>query len=357
MAKEHFVIPIFLPQAGCPFQCIYCNQNKITGTDEEMPSPQEVAGRIESYLATIGDRAKDVLVAFYGGTFTGLPLEQQEQLLVTAKRFYERGIIQGIRISTKPDYISYDILSAIKDWGVTQIELGVQSLHDSVLKQAKRGYTASQVAVASKMIRKRGFVLGHQFMIGLPGDNWHRLIHTVQTSIQLKPDMVRVYPTLIMEGTALANLKGYSTLSLDEAIKRARFMVEFFEHHGVRILRVGLHPPADTKAIISGPYHPSFKSMVNSHIWGAFIEHIREQTGKIERLTVSDRVVSHVIGFQKQNLVSLLNETKIIAVKWLSENSVVAQSKSLTEVFDRQKFRSHYLTKTIADCQRETLNL
>lgn len=337
--KNNFVIPVFIPHSGCPHQCVFCNQNKITGV-EKQPTVEEVENKIVNYLRTIGKRGKNVLVAFYGGSFTALKTDLQVSYLRAALKYLRAGRIDGIRISTRPDYIDDDILDVLSKYGVSQIELGIQSFDDAVLELSSRGCNSGHGKSASKLIRERGFLLGHQLMVGLPGDSFKKLIETAVTSIRYKPDMVRVYPTLVMKGTELAELKNYKPLSLNEAVEQTRFLMEFYQEHLVRILRVGLHPPSDMTSILSGPFHPSFRFLVNTKIWGAFLSKIIRSSRSFEKLYLSSDDYQFAIGYKRKNRKILGEQVKLLPKDWIARNCVCLDSG---QVFNRVDWRREYL--------------
>jgi len=339
MKKSNFVIPIFIPHRGCPYQCVFCNQNKITGV-EKQPASEEVEAKILNYLRTIGKRGRNVLIAFYGGSFTALKTDLQVDYLRVALKYLKTGRVGGIRISTRPDYVDDDILDVLCEYGVSQIELGIQSFDDRVLEASSRGCNSDHAKSASKLIRERGFLLGHQLMVGLPGDSFKKLIETAVTSIRYKPDMVRVYPTLVMKGTELAQLKNYRPLSLNEAIEQARFLMEFYQEYSVRILRIGLHPPSDMTSILSGPFHPSFKFLVNTKIWFDFLSKIMQSARPFEKLYLSSEDYQFAIGYKRKNRKILGEKVKLLPKKWIVRNRVYLDSG---QVFNRVDWRGEYL--------------
>ncbi len=349
MAKTDFVIPIFIPHDGCPFQCIFCNQNSITGTNSS-PGENEVRNIIENYLTTISNRSKRVYIGFYGGSFTGIDRKLQEKYLSIASQYVKSGIINGIRLSTRPDFINDEILSFLKDHGVSQIELGIQSFDDDVLRISKRGYTSIQAIDASILIRRRGFLLGHQMMVGLPGDSWNKTVLSALTSINLNPDMVRVYPLLVMKDTPLAQMTDYKPLSFDEAIERARFLVELYDKNNIKILRVGLHPPKDASNILDGPYHPAFKFVVKSRIWGAFLRKISGCEGRNpDQIFVSEENYDFLIGYKSENTKFLPPKQKIIKSSWIEPDHLLVKFGDKSKFLSRLKFRDDYLYFKISD--------
>jgi len=349
MPKTDFVIPVFVPHNGCPFQCIFCNQKSITGV-QNSPGEAEVRNIIETYLCTIGSRAQKIYIGFYGGSFTGIDRNLQEKYLKIAYAYLKKGLINGIRISTRPDFIDDCILDFLRFYGVNQIELGIQSFDDEVLKLSQRGYTSRQAIDASILIRKRGFLLGHQMMAGLPGDSWSKTVSSALTSIYLKPDSARIYPTLVMKDTPLAELAGYKPLSLDEAIERAMFLVELYEKNEITILRVGLHPPKDSANILDGPFHPAFKSIVKSCIWSKFIKKICECEGSSvpDRIVVSSQNYDALLGYMSENIKFLPPKNKIKKCDWLSPDFLSVWFGDRHKTLSRLKFRDDYLFFTIS---------
>ena len=260
--KTHYTIPFFIPHKGCPHQCIFCDQDKITG--EEGLKPSEVSGKIKTYLSTMPSRKKHVEVGFFGGTFTGLPLDSQEKYLKPVRTFIEKGDIQGIRLSTRPDFIDEEKVSFLKKHGVTCIELGVQSMSDKVLEAAKRGHTARDVESASKIILKEGMLLVHQIMVGLPQSGLEEELHTAKRAKELGAKQVRIYPVIVMKGTQLARLwqdKKYFPLKEEEAVERSAKLISYFNENDIKVIRCGLHPSEGLltgEEYLAGPFHPAF---------------------------------------------------------------------------------------------------
>ena len=205
MGKRHFIIPIFIPHKGCPFDCVFCNQKRITGLQKDVTA-DEVEEHIIKYMDTIPEHIeKHIEIAFYGGSFTGIELNIQKELLSVAYGWKKCGVVKDIRISTRPDYINSFILQHLKEYGVSIIELGVQSMSDYVLEKSGRGHSAQDVFMASKLIKKWDIKLGLQMMLGLPGDSVDQALKTADDLISLNPDFVRIYPTLVIKDTFLEN--------------------------------------------------------------------------------------------------------------------------------------------------------
>jgi len=304
---KHFNIPVFIPEVACPFRCIYCNQYNITGSCKA-PDLRQVNNIIESHLATIKGSNARVEVAFFGGTFTGLGIEAQNKYLGVVQPWIETGNVQGIRISTRPDYITTEILSNLKYQNVTAIELGAQSMNESVLNQAGRGHTAAQVVEASLMIKDFGFELGLQMMTGLPGDSYQTSIATATMFVSLGADTTRIYPALVFRDTELAVLyqKGlYTPQTLEEAVDLCAYLHEIFRKANIRILRTGLHPSDsffNSGVLLAGPFHPSFGEMVATKVWKKrFLDLQASKNGKSIRISVNPTDINSAIGHKAHN--------------------------------------------------------
>lgn len=268
---KQYIIPIFIPHFGCPNMCVFCNQQKITGLETPV-EPQDIEEIISRHLAGI-TRPYHIEAAFYGGSFTALSLTMQNRLLEPAVSFLRQGKIHSIRLSTRPDAVNQEILRNLANKGVGVIELGVQSLDDTVLMAAGRGHTVADVAEAVAAIRCWPMKLGLQLMPGLPGDTRATILATLAQTIRLKPDMVRLYPTVILENTKLAELyreKLYTPLTLEEAVEITAVMKLELERNQIAVIRTGLQSAENLRfdrALLAGPYHPAFGEMVESHIF------------------------------------------------------------------------------------------
>ena len=262
------IIPFFITHAGCPHQCVFCNQKKITGRNTPSDA-SSIPPSIERYLDANSD-SEPVQVAFYGGSFTALPLAEQKAYLDAVRPFIDSGRVKSIRLSTRPDSITTGILDLLKRYSVTTIELGAQSMDDEVLSRSRRGHTSVDTRNAFNLVRKNGFTAGLQLMPGLPGDTPETFEATVSQVIALKPDLVRIYPALVIKETPLAELYRtgrYVPLSLDEAVQLCHKAMARFERAGIEVIRVGLQPTAELErpgTIIAGPWHPAFRQLVES---------------------------------------------------------------------------------------------
>ena len=291
-------LPIFIPHLGCPHDCAFCNQRKITGAGSDI-TPPKVEGMIESYLKTTEKNSK-VEVAFFGGSFTGIDITLQEEFLRTANKFRDR--IDGIRLSTRPDYISKEILDLLEKYNVTEIELGAQSSDDEVLLKNRRGHTFSDTVNSARMIKERGFSLGLQMMIGMFGSNEEKDIKTARDIIDLKPDSSRIYPTLVLKGTALAQMD-YEPYSLEKAAEVASKIIEMFSENDIKILRIGLHESRDLQdgSVLKGPYHPAFGEIAQGYIWRRKIEGMIKNGEFDGKVFCKASEVSKVVGHKKMN--------------------------------------------------------
>lgn len=312
MKKKHFNIPVFIPELACPFQCIYCNQRKISG-QIKIPEFNEITSTIEKYLNTIQTPGAMIELAFFGGNFTGLEPQVQEDYLGLAKPYIKEGKISGIRLSTRPDYIDEENLQVLKKYHVTTIELGAQSMDDDVLKKSQRGHTVKDTEIASQLILKNGFHLGLQMMIGLPGDSLESAIKTAKRIIELGADNTRIYPALVIKGTEFEDMYAegiYNPLSLEEAIIWSKELLKIFESGEVDVIKLGLHPSEGLLSghdLIAGPFHQSFRELVLTEIWGELLESLYHKKGNSIEIMVPPDQFNYAIGYGAKNKKLLLN--------------------------------------------------
>ena len=311
--KRHANIPIFVADMGCPHRCVYCNQKMIAQVGGAM-TPELADEIILKALKTMDDR--DVQIAFFGGSFSGIPFDEQCGLLKTAKKYVDMGLVTGIRLSTRPDLINEKILDNFKKYSVTSVELGVQSMDDEVLKLNRRGNTVNDVENGAKMVKAYGFELGLQMMIGLIDDTCDKSIYTANKIVEFGADTARIYPTLVIKDTPLCELyeKGlYQPLKLDEAVLWSADILKIFEDADIAVLRIGLmaNEGLDSgKSLIAGPYHPAFGEMVKSRL---MLNHVIEQLKEYRydrsrlKIIVPAGEISHMVGIKRENI-SLLKE-------------------------------------------------
>jgi histone acetyltransferase (RNA polymerase elongator complex component) len=328
--KRHITIPIFIPGEACPFQCIFCDQKKITGASG-LPGPEEIREIIHRNLSTIIPGETTVEAGFFGGTFTGLSFEDQEKCFKAVEPFIMQGKIDSIRLSTRPDYISPEIMDFLKRFPVRTIELGAQSMDDSVLLQSRRGHLAADTEKASGLILSYGFRLGLQMMIGLPGDTKEKSALTAREIIRQNAHETRIYPVVVIRGTALEYLfkQGkYQPLSLEEAVSWTKEVVNIFDDAGVKVIRIGLHPSEGllSKAdLVAGPFHPSFRELVMTEIWhDRFAYLLSEEQGKNLTLTVNPSELNAAIGYNSTNRNAL--EKKYRSVKFTMDHTIIEKT-------------------------------
>lgn len=268
--KRMAIIPVFIPHKGCPNDCVFCNQKEITARQEPI-EPKDVRRRIEQYLPTLEGRGLECIeVAFFGGSFTGIPMEEQSAYLAVAKEYKEKGRIQRIRLSTRPDYIDDEILDNLKAYGADTIELGVQSFDEEVLRRSNRGHGSGVVYRSAERIKEYGFELGIQLMIGLPGDTREKSIRSAREAVKTGPAAARLYPTVILKDTALYRdyEKGvFTPFSQDEMIQTTKEMYRILTAAGIKVIRVGLKSTdiisdREDSAAVQGTYHPAFRQLV-----------------------------------------------------------------------------------------------
>ncbi len=312
MKTRHYNIPVFIPELACPFQCIYCNQQKISGR-LKIPSDEEIVKIIEDHLSTITVGESEVELAFFGGNFTGINIEDQRRLLGLVQPYLKAGSIWGIRLSTRPDYIDGDILKMLKDFGVITIEIGAQSLDDNVLRLSKRGHTSKDTEKAAEMVLKNGFSLGLQMMIGLPGDTLESAAFTARRIVELGADNTRIYPTLVIKDTVLEKMFNegrFKPLSLEEAVSRSKQLLLIFEKADVKVIKLGLHPSdglLSGEELVAGPFHQSFRELVLTEIWN---DNLKPLLNSSEQDEIAIRVpadqFNYAVGYGGRNRKMLL---------------------------------------------------
>ena len=302
---KHINIPIFVPHEGCPHDCSFCNQRKITGTVKKQ-SDEEIRAEIENVLS---GEAKDreVEIAFFGGSFTGIDESRQKELLSLAAEHMGKGLVQGIRLSTRPDYINKHILDYLKSYGVTDIELGVQSMDDEVLEANNRGHSAEKVKYAAELIKSYGcFRLGLQQMPGLYMSNPEKDIESAKKIAELKPNNTRIYPTVVLEGTRLYELYKngiYTPYTVEQAVQVSSEIYKICRTEGIEVIRIGLQSTdVINEKNVFGPYHSSFGELVISRV---LRDEIEDNLGEIKKeilVYAPDKYTSKIIGNKRCNV-------------------------------------------------------
>ena len=281
MTRKHANISIFVPHIGCPNMCSFCNQRHITGK-HTAPRTQDVIDAVTTATQSPYYDPTTTEIAFFGGSFTAINRNYMLELLKTANIFVQNNLVSGIRISTRPDAIDEEILILLKEYGVTSIELGAQSLNDNVLKSNNRGHTAQDVINASKLIKNYGFSLGLQMMTGLYNDCDDFAINTAKKIIELKPDTVRIYPTIVLKNTDLAALYSdnkYKPQTLEDAVSLCSKLLLMFMDKNINVIRLGLHS-IEEDSYVAGPWHPAFSELCYSKIYLENVKNLFDSAGE-----------------------------------------------------------------------------
>ncbi|MDY7032011.1 MAG: radical SAM protein [Thermodesulfobacteriota bacterium] len=337
---RRLIIPLFVPHLGCPHQCIFCNQQRISGTSDHMMTPDLLEKTVMLHQKTRGGkRRKNAQIAFFGGSFTGLETRIQKSLLSKAYDFVRDGTVESIRISTRPDYIHSDIVQFLKSYMVRTIELGVQSMVDSVLMLSNRGHSSFHVKRAVTMIKDHELEVGLQIMPGLPGDTNEHIMYTVDKIIEMKPDFVRIYPTLVIKDTPLEQIflnEEYTPMTLNEAVDVCKEALLKFEDAHIPVARLGLQPTLELDkegAVVAGPYHPAFRHLVESSFFFDMAEILIKNTSLYEGrfiFKVNPKDYSYFCGQKNENLLKLREKYGLKDVMVVPETSVKRRNLELS---------------------------
>lgn len=341
MTARRGIIPVFIPHLGCPHDCAFCNQKRISGALSPATAG-DVSREIESALPRCRRPAQ---LAFYGGSFTAIPVSEQLSLLGAAQPYLRRGELESIRLSTRPDAIDEPTLERLRAHGVRVIELGAQSMDDGVLRQSARGHSAEDTVRASELIKRSGFSLVLQMMTGLPGSDAHRDVVTAEKLISLSPDAVRIYPTVIIRDTPLYELwraGEYAEHTVEAAVEVCAQLLPLFERAGIPVIRLGLNPTDELSggSAVAGAYHPALGELVKSHILLNRARALLRQTspprdvarellgeGGVPRdiaLAVSPRCVSQMAGQHRCNIETLRAEFDLDKLKIVPDPALPA---------------------------------
>ncbi|GFO68155.1 radical SAM protein [Geomonas limicola] len=314
------VVPFFISHLGCPHRCVFCDQEKISGSRAALPDTQAIQEKIEAFRASAPGRQLEV--AFYGGSFTALAQEQQVQLLGTLQPYLAAGTVSSLRISTRPDAVDHAAVSLLERMGVGTVELGVQSMNDEVLQLSGRGHASQDSEQALATLKGRGFRVGVQLMPGLPGDTLENSLTSLKRVLQFAPSFLRIYPTLVVEGTELAELYrrgSYRPLPLDEAVAWCKELLKLARRAGVPVVRLGLQPTEELETpgtILAGPFHPAFGQLVESELCCDLMASLLEETapGSEVSFRCTPGRISDLVGQRRRNLERL---TELFAVRIL----------------------------------------
>ncbi len=320
MIAKRNIIPVFVPHLGCPNNCVFCNQRKISGSSTPA-SAETVKSAVLDGVNKIPEKS-NIQLAFYGGSFTAIPVEEQNELIGAALPFLHDGTLESLRLSTRPDAVDAQTLSRLKKCGVRTIELGAQSMCDEVLYASGRGHTALQTEKAARLIKEFGFELILQMMTGLPEDTKERAIETAKKIIALQPDGVRIYPTVIIENTPLCDMwrEGiYKEHTVAEAVEVCAAILPLFQEAQIPVIRLGLNPTQELShgAALGGAYHPAFGELVASRL---LLEKARvllkdSPHGENVTLNVNKSDISAMTGQKKSNINVLSEEFSLKTLK------------------------------------------
>lgn len=314
-------ISIFIPHIGCPHRCSFCDQKSISG-EQKAPTAEEVTSLLESQAEHLRSRGMTAEIAFFGGSFTAIPEGYMDSLLRAANGAMARypDVYCGIRCSTRPDCISVEILDRLKGFGMTAIELGAQSMSDEVLCANRRGHTAADVRIASRLIKESGISLGLQMMTGLYRDSAEAVRYTAEEFIKLAPDTVRIYPTVILDGTMLGALYKsgeYRSFTFEDTVELCAELLRRFTENGIKVIRMGLHASEDVEsAMLSGVYHPSFREICESRL---FLKDMTERLKNAEKgnyiVFTDPKNISKAVGQKRCNIARLAEMGYSVTVK------------------------------------------
>ena len=339
--KKHAIIPVFIPHKGCPNDCVFCNQRKITARTDDV-SAEDAREVIDTWLTTLrpsaGSRSSaeacsTVEVAFYGGSFTGLPIEEQSGFLSVAYEYKQKGLIDKIHLSTRPDYIDRDILDNLRAYSVDTVELGVQSFDDEVLRRSGRGHDSACVYRAVSLLKEYGFEFGIQLMIGLPGDSAESCIMSARKTAELEPSLARLYPTIVLDDTKLYDMYvcgQYSPLTREEAVYRTKEMYRILDDAGITIMRVGLKSTdiiGEGGAVNGGTYHPAFRQLVEGEIAKERIEPLLDDIAASDSrcsvtVTSCNRWFSAMIGHHACNRQYFAEKYPSLNIRYKADNGL-----------------------------------
>lgn len=305
---KHSNVALFVPHNGCPHACSFCNQREITGQVYQ-PTSEDVVNAAETAKRALGAETENAEIAFFGGSFTAIDREYMTKLLKAAYPYIESGEFSGIRISTRPDAVDEEVLELLAKYGVKSIELGAQSMSEEVLTANRRGHSAQDVRRASELINSYGYSLGLQMMTGMYKSNDEKDRYTAKCLAQLKPDTMRIYPTIVLKGTELFDLykRGeYIPEKLDDAVELCSDLLKYFEDRDIKVIRLGLHDSESLKdSMAAGAYHPAFRELCESEIiYKNSLEVLKKnniRNGAVE-FFVNPRSVSRFIGQKRKNL-------------------------------------------------------
>jgi histone acetyltransferase (RNA polymerase elongator complex component) len=336
MKPRPFIIPVFIPNMGCPHRCVFCNQTSITGYRNGRISSEQVRERISAFLNLKTKHRGAREVAFYGGNFFGLPASYRESLLDEAQRFVKQRLVEGIRFSTRPDTVTHDALEALNAYTVCVVEVGAQSMNDTVLSLSRRDHTAEDTTRAIRLLKEHSLKTGIQIMPGLPGDTIESILETGRTVAELNPNLVRIYPTVVVRNTVLEDWYRsgrFRPLSLADAVEITKSLYHLFDAQAISVIRMGLQATASLSepgVVVAGPFHPAFGHLVHSAI---FLDRavreleMQDRPSKRVALHVHPHDVPKLRGLRSNNINKLiqryhLEELQVLPDPALPENAL-----------------------------------
>ena len=322
-----FIIPIFLPQAGCPHRCVFCNQYAITNIRTHHISKEILIENTDRFLTYNHRKNPHVQISFYGGNFLGLPEIEMLELLECAQSYVNNQKVTGIRFSTRPDTINQKRLQLLTKYAIQTVELGVQSMDDNVLRTSQRGHTSENTHKATEILKKFGYQIGHQVMSGLPEDDSKTFMHTIERVIDLKPDFIRLYPTLVLKGSLLAKwfFDGqYNPLSLNQAVTMAKECLKRFQKNHIPVIRMGIQPQDNLEQfIIAGPYHPAFGHLVYSELLLEKVKkRVQQSCSDHIAILVNPRIMSQMKGIHQDNVKKLAHRFPNKKIQMISDPGI-----------------------------------
>ncbi len=325
------IIPVFIPHRGCPHRCVFCDQRALTASRSKLPSPEDLDARVRQYTAFTRKRPSSIQLAFFGGNFLGLASENVRDLLSAADKIVRQGRIDGIRFSTRPETIDDERLGWLDGFNVAAVELGVQSMDDEVLALSGRGHTAADTMSAVKLLKRNGYAVGLQMMVGLPGDNPQRTCQTARRIVGLDPEFVRIYPTVVLKNSMLADWYRsgrYRPLSLKDGIAIVKRLLLYFRENKIPVIRVGLQASdcfENDGSFLAGPYHPAFGHLVHSALFLDMARLLIRELHKTEdsiTFLVHPNSISRMRGEKNQNLNTLKTDFGLATIDIKTESQL-----------------------------------
>ena len=336
MTTRPFIVPVFIPHAGCPHRCVFCNQNAVTGQGDALTESSGWPASAGDFLRYRRRRRGLSQIAFFGGNFLGLSDDRILGMLTAATEYVRKAAVDGIRFSTRPDTVNRKTLRLISAFPVQTVELGAQSMDAEVLRLSRRGHTAADTLAAAELLRAAGYEVGLQVMVGLPGDDAARLMETGRRIADLKPGFVRIYPTLVLAGSILEtwyHAGRYRPLEVEEAVEQTMPLYRLFRQHGIPVIRTGLQPTEDLSlkgAVVAGPFHPAFGHLVQSASFLAAARNAlrhKSVSGRTLEIRVHPRNVSRMRGLKNANCTAIrqefgFSEVKVFANAEMPEDAI-----------------------------------